>query len=308
MLSNLNKLLNTLFEKSELQKKKVERFINSKNDDFKEEFELFLKDYIGYLKKNNLSIEYALDSYLEMISDMFKCQVKFMRTGKYPQSQVSEAIRDVYNNEHKMLSYMIGLALSQYLWSTHYEMFCHLKSSLSQNKSTIKKYLEIGPGHGLFLKSAIDILGKNTEMVAVDISPTSLNISKSILNHFYPSKIITFINKDMLALESNKKYDFIVMGEVIEHVEEPDALLIKISQLLSKKGKAFISTCVNCPMIDHVYHFRHVEEIRVMLNSCGLTVENEKILPVEDLSMKEIIENKITINYSCIVKKTAKNV
>jgi 2-polyprenyl-3-methyl-5-hydroxy-6-metoxy-1,4-benzoquinol methylase len=192
---------------------------------------------------------------------------------------------------------------TQYLWSTHYEMFSHLKSSLAQNKSNINKYLEIGPGHGLFLKNAIDILNKNTEMTAVDISQTSLNVSKSIIDHFYPLKDISFVNKDVLDLYMDSEFDFIVMGEVIEHVEDPELLLVKISKLLSKNGRAFLSTCVNCPAIDHVYHFHTVDEIRNMFKNCGLTIESEKVLPVEDAPMAEIVNQKITINYSAIVRR-----
>jgi hypothetical protein len=40
-----------------------------------------------------------------------------------------------------------------------------------------------------------------------------------------------------------------------------------------------------------------------MFNKCGLKIESEKILTVEGLSMKEIINQKITNNYSAIVSK-----
>ena len=300
---NTNLVLNTIYKKSPLQRKKIEKFLNSKDESFKQEFENFLTDYICYLNKNNMTIDYGINSYLEMVDDMFRCQIKFMRTGKYPTTNASDAMSDVYSDEKKMLSYMIGLALSQYLWSTHYEMFGHLKSSIIKNKNNINKYLEIGPWHGLFLKNAIDALKDDVQLTAVDISPISLKVSESIISYFYPNKSIDFINADMLNLDINTTYDFIVMGEVIEHVEDPVSLLVKISKLLNKNGKAFLSTCVNCPAIDHVYHFHTIDEIREMFNKCGLKIESEKILPVEDLPMKDIINKKITINYSAIVKK-----
>ena len=301
--SKINIVLDEIYKKSSLQKKKIETFLNNQDDIFLKEFENFLSEYIQYLNKNDLTIEYGIDAYLQMIKSMFKSQVKFMRTGQYPTESAVDAFNEVYSNEREMLSYMIGLALSQYLWKSHYEMFSHLKTSLAENKNNINKYLEIGPGHGLFLKNAIDILNKHTEMTAVDISQTSLNVSKSIITHFYPWKKVSFINKDMLDLNMNSEFDFIVMGEVIEHVENPKSLLIKISKLLSKNGRAFLSTCVNCPMIDHVYHFHSVDEIRNMFKNCGLIIESEKVLPVEDMTMTEIINQKITINYSAIVRK-----
>lgn len=301
--SNINLIKQYIYEKAPFQKKKLELFFESRDSSFSDEFELFLAEYIEYLNKNNMTIEYGIDAYLKMVNDMFKSQVKFMRTGKYPISKASDAIDNVYNDKQEMLSYMIGLALSQYLWSTHYEMFNHLKDELNKNKASIKNYLEIGPGHGLFLKSAIDILNKDTNMTAVDISPISLEVSKSIIEYFYRNKNIEFINEDMLKLDLDSNCDFIVMGEVIEHVETPELLLKKISKLLSASGKAFLSTCVNCPAIDHIYHFHTVDEIRNMFKDCGLKIVSEKVLPVEDLPMCEIENKKITINYSAIVQR-----
>ena len=48
-----------------------------------------------------------------------------------------------------MKSYMVGLAISQFFWETHYKMFKHLQSFIFSSKRS-KTYLEIGPGHGLF--------------------------------------------------------------------------------------------------------------------------------------------------------------
>ncbi len=304
-VSNIELVINRIYKKAPLQKKKIESFLNEKDGVFLQEFENFLSEYIEYLKKNDMTIEYGVNAYLKMVNDMFKSHVKFMRTGQYSTESATDAFNEVYNNEKEMLSYMIGLALSQYLWSTHYEMFNHLKLSLAQDKGNIYKYLEIGPGHGLFLKTAIDILNKNTKMVAVDISQTSLNISKSIISHFHPLKDMSFINKDMLDLNMDFEFDFIVMGEVIEHVEDPSSLLRKIFELLSQNGRAFLSTCVDCPAIDHVYHFHTVDEIREMLVKCGLEIESERVLPVENLPMNEITAKKVTINYSAVVKRIA---
>jgi hypothetical protein len=187
---NIEYLKNKIFEKSPFQQKKLEDFFSKQDEKFNQDFELFLEEYIGYLNKNSLTIEYGIDAYLKMVSDMFKSQIKFMRTGKYPVTNTTEAIDNVYNDKTEMLSYMIGLALSQYLWSTHYEMFNHLKEELRKNAKEIKTYLEIGPGHGLFLKNAIDILDEDTNMTAIDISPISLEVSKSIIEYFYPNKNI----------------------------------------------------------------------------------------------------------------------
>ena len=203
-----------------------------------------------------------------------------------------------------MQSYMVGLGLSQYLWGTHFKMFKHLTEALVKNSGKIKSYLEIGPGHGLFFKKAIETIGDNCKYTAIDISCISLNLTKSIISFFQlGNNSIEYLNKDILNFKSNELYDFIVMGEVLEHVEKPDLLLSSLNSILSESGSAFISTCVDCPTIDHVYHFKSVDEIRDMIKQTGFDIISEKILPVEELPFEEIIDRKITINYSAIIKK-----
>ena len=227
-----------------------------------------------------------------------------MKTDKYPLEDQNQAFEEVYNSKKEMQSYMIGLALSQYLWVTHYKMFNHLKEVLQQNKEKIKSYLEIGPGHGLFFKEAINTIGNDCKYTAIDISKVSLDLTKSIISFFQLNYTdIKYINDDMLNITSTNLYDFIVMGEVLEHVEKPKFLLDKLNTLLDINGQAFISTCVDCPTIDHVYHFKSVSEIRDILKQSNFEIVSEKVLPVEKLPMDEIIKRKITINYSAIITR-----
>ena len=93
------------------------------------------------------------------------------------------------------------------------------------------------------------------------------------------------------------------MGEVLEHVDTPGLLLKSINQILADNGKLFMSTCVDCPTIDHVYHFKSVKDIEDMLIAAGFKIDNKLILPVEDLPMKEIVKRKITINYCALLSK-----
>ena len=227
-----------------------------------------------------------------------------MKTDKDPLENQDQAFEEVYDSETEMHSFMVGLALSQYLWKTHYEMFKHFQLTMKSMKRDIHKYLEIGPGHGLYFKYAMETCSKHSTYHAVDISKTSLDMTKKIISYFNLDKYnISYLNDDMLNISIDERFDFITMGEVLEHVNFPQKLLLKLNSLLSKKGSAFISTCVNCPTIDHVYHFRSISEIQDMINKSKFDIVSEKILPVENLPMDEIIKKKITINYSAIIRK-----
>jgi SAM-dependent methyltransferase len=297
-------LVDLVCKKSPLQKKKLAGYLLAQDSEFFSEAEQFAARYRTFLDAQGISIEEAVNAYLKMCSDMMRCQVAFMRTGRYPTLDAASATEHVYHNPREMVSYMIGLAISQFLWETHRAMFQFFSRNIHACAANIQSYLEIGPGHGLFLDRALADLRPSTAVTVVDISPTSMQITRSIMEHFRPeARSIKYENADILDLPINETFDFITMGEVLEHVDVPDTLLKKLHLLLSPEGRAFISTCANCPALDHVYQFNNVGEIREMIRTCGLDIEEDAALPVEKLPMTEIVEKKITINYCAMVKR-----
>ena len=304
---NFNNIIQIIFKKSPLQKKKILNFISKQNNDYFVKAENFSKNYSKYLNEQNIPLQYAINSYLKMCNNMVASQIFFYKEKKYPNKNAKLALENVYSNEEEMKQYMIGLAISQFLWSTHYEMYLFLQQNIRKYKNSINKYLEIGPGHGLFLTEAIKILGNKVDFSAVDISETSLNITRSIINYLNKGEAsVNYFQQDFNSFDQKKEYDFITMGEVLEHVDDPSLILKTFFRLLSKNSRGFISTCVDCPSIDHVYHFTSVQHIRDTLIKNNLIIESEKVLPTENLPMNEIIKKKITINYCAMVKKNEK--
>ncbi len=286
------------------KKKKIDSFHKNLNKkDFKE-IEVYLKLYKKFLSKNKLSLENGVNSYHEMCTDMFNCHIKFLRTGRYPVQSLKEAKKNVYFNSVKMKSYMVGLAISQFFWETHYKMFKHLqKMILSRSKA--HSYLEIGPGHGLFSHFSLNVLKSLSDYTAIDISKTSLRLTKDFLEFSSKTdfnKVGNFINKDFLKIKDKKKYDLIVCGEVLEHVSNPINLLKSLTNRLDKNGRVFISTCANCPAIDHVNEFFNINEIEKLFKKSKLKVVSRKVLPVENVSYRMALQKKITVNYSAILK------
>lgn len=290
--------------KSPFQKKKLHNYLAKMDEVFFADAEEFASSYCAYLEHHNIPLDYAVSAYLKMCSEMMKCQVEFMKTGRYAFEEQKRAFEEVYNNSEKMTPYMIALAMSQFLWPTHYEIFRCFSDTIKKYAPVVGSYLEIGPGHGLFLKKGMEYLGKDAKIVAVDISPASIAITKSIMEYFQPSaSSITYWTKDVLCFDDQEKYDFITMGEVLEHVSFPAALLAKLCHLLADDGIAFVSTSINSPAIDHVYHYKHVDDVRQMIAAAGLNILDERVLPVEELPMEEIVTKKITINYCAVLKR-----
>jgi SAM-dependent methyltransferase len=297
-------IVDLVVAKSPLQKKKLRHFLARQDAGFMEEAESFAHDYCGYLESQKIPLEYAVSAYLEMCSMMMRCQIEFMKTGSYTIQEHSQAFEETYSNNEKMTSYMIGLAISQFLWETHYDILKCFERATEQYCPTVGSYLEIGPGHGLYLHKAMKFLKQDARIKAIDISPASIAITKSIMTHFHPQRAsISYLTEDILKHDTEERFGFIVMGEVLEHINVPQPVLVKLNNLLEADGRAFVSTAINSPAVDHVYHFKSVNDVRAMIRSAGLEIEIELVLPVEDLPMEQIVEKKITINYCAVLKR-----
>jgi len=295
-------IVEKIYLKSPLQKKRISAYLAGCDPAFFKEADEFTSRYVAFLATRGISIDYAVDAYLKMCGNMLRCQVDFMRTGRYPVDSSDHANQTVYSSETEMLSYMVGLGISQFLWNTHYEMFTFFSHAIRERSNKIVNYLEIGPGHGLFLEKALLLGSVLKEAVAVDISPTSLKLAESIISHSMPDKKVRFLLGDILKTDPGNQFDFITMGEVLEHVNHPQALLVRLKQMLALEGRGFISTCANCPAIDHVYQFDTVDQIRELITSSGLIIEKDLPLPVENMSVGEAENRRITINYCALVR------
>ncbi|MBS3080842.1 class I SAM-dependent methyltransferase [Candidatus Pacearchaeota archaeon] len=102
-------------------------------------------------------------------------------------------------------------------------------------KNSIKNnflVLDIGCGNGYY----IDLLIKyNPKYYGVDLS----NFSIENLKEKYPK--LNYYCGDFMHFNIKKKFDLIIMSEVLEHIENEDKMLKKIHYLLKKDGKLILS-------------------------------------------------------------------
>lgn len=279
--------------------KKLKKNISLFDEDFYKLANDFYQKYIALLKLENKTLDYAIDCYLNMIADMYIETVDFHRTGKYSSSTFEEVNRRVYANPNVMEYYMHGIIMSQFLWKHHYDLFSYFIKTLPGYIEKTKSYLEIGAGHGLYLSKALEILHSDTSFTVVDISQTSIDVAQK----FTADNRVTFNVKDVFDFNNEAKFDFITMGEVLEHVESPSKLLSKLNDLLSDDGTIFITTPTNAPTIDHIYLFNTIKEIQDLIKLAGFQIESEIFLLSEDVSMEKAEKLKVCILYGAFLKK-----
>jgi 2-polyprenyl-3-methyl-5-hydroxy-6-metoxy-1,4-benzoquinol methylase len=279
--------------------KKLQALMESMQEPFFSDAEAFLDRYEKWLIARGSSMERAVDHYLQMLADVQYETVRFIQTGAYSSHSFEEVNQRVYARPEVMEYYMHGLLLSQFLWKHHYLTLTFFREALTSMSGTIASYLEVGGGHGLFLSEAIRINGGEVKYDLIDISEASLEMTRSMVG----TKEVNFMLKDVFAHQVTAVYDWITMGEVLEHVEDPVALLKHVGTFLKPTGRLFLTTPTNAPAIDHIYLFRNADEIREVIHTAGLAIEQESLACSEDVSPEKAEKFKVSMMYAALLKK-----
>jgi len=261
-----------------------------------------LETYLEYCLESGLELSYLADCYLLLVADAVNELAYFQREGNYRYSTFAEVADHVYFNKEYMDQYMYGLAISLIFWSSHMEIHRYFEETLPLDKTG--KYLEIGPGHGRFLMSAMERSSFNA-FVGIDISETSIAQTRAVLSHFNPSPDadLSLVVQDFHETELPAgSCDAVVMGEVLEHVEDPASFLSKIRELAAPEAHIFITTCVNAPQIDHIYLFRSLDEVRDLIESQGLAIVSEKAVPYEGKTLEQCAKHALPVNVAYVLK------
>ena len=179
------------------------------------------------------------------------------------------------------------------------------------------KILDLGCGGGLVSESLSRLGAKVT---GIDFVKNNINIAK---HHSIKSKLkIDYIHGDIEKIKINKKFDFIIMFEILEHVNNWKKLLLKIDKNLKKDGKIIISTINRnliskftaiylaenilkwIPKSTHRFEkFIKPEEIEECLRKNQYTLENIKGLEFNPLNFCWMLSENTKVNYFCTFKK-----
>tara|TARA_B100000029_G_scaffold503167_1_gene579643 strand:+ start:11 stop:739 length:729 start_codon:yes stop_codon:yes gene_type:complete len=135
--------------------------------------------------------------------------------------------------------------------------------------------LDIGCGGGL-ISVPMKKLGAN--VVGIDASLKNINIAKT---HSKKNNLnIKYICSSPEKLKINKKFDILLMLEIVEHVDDINLFLKKSSKFLKKNGLMFVAT-LNKTLKSYIFAIVGAEYI---LNWLPIGTHNwEKFVRPEDL-------------------------
>lgn len=299
-MSKINYIINYISERNPIHTRKLNKTLGGLGETYNRRAGQFLGKYELLLAEEGRNLDFAIDCYLKMLADITMETMSFLQTGEYSSKSFEEVNRRVYSNPVVMEYYMHALLLSQFLWRHHYEMFEFFTAELAKHKGRAKNYLEIGGGHGLQVAEATQILGNDAKFTVVDISATSLNLAR----RFVENERVKFVHADVFKYQPETKFDFITMGEVLEHMEDPAALLRCAARLLTDDGTLFITTPANAATIDHIYLFRNADDIRKLVHDSNFKVVSEFYRYAEDVPPEVAERFKVTLHYGACLKKS----
>ena len=261
-------------------------------------------EYIAFCNSRGLAIEYLAKCYLTVVADTLREQIYFQRHGKYRYATFAEVAGHVYFDPEYMADYMHGLALSSYLWPNHLELFRFFRASLPTDRRG--SYLEIGPGHGYFFKTAMQ-LSRYDAFHGVDISATSIGLTRDLVERYGGDRTAQVRLECLDFLEADLPragFAAIVMGEVLEHVEQPERFLRKLASLAADDAFLFVTTCINAPAIDHIRLFRDPRELQDMFVACGLAIRQQRICPHAGKTLDECLGERYAVNVGYVLERT----
>ena len=223
----------------------------------------------------------------------------FHREGRYRLSTFVEADAEVYSNHDYMTKYVDGLLLTQVLWYNHvatFEMFLRVLREQSQPFS----YLEVGPGHGLMVHFAARAeLCERLE--AWDVSPVSLRETRAALDRLDTTKPVTLTEVDILEAERPaQRYDLIVISEVLEHLEQPQAALDFLAGVLAPGGRIYVNVPLNSPSPDHIYLLRSPEDAQGLVENAGLRVERTELYATQARPVAKALAQNVTVSVGMV--------
>jgi 2-polyprenyl-3-methyl-5-hydroxy-6-metoxy-1,4-benzoquinol methylase len=260
----LKKVLREIKKQDSLHAKTL-KVIMSKGRDFDN-----LRDIIyNYFSKRKVSVTVIVRDYLHMIADMRRETMYFMMNGSYSCKNEQDAHDKVYSNDKVMSYYMNALVISQLLWNHHFRMFEYFKETLFSfglNNSGIR-ILDIGAGHGIYsyiTRECLPVCGIDI----LDISESSLRMTEMMIGRH----LATYIQSDIKDYFPDLRYDLIIMGEVLEHLDDPFSILLHVRGMLKEKGILWITVPTNAPTIDHVYLFRTKDEVINLIKNAGFGI------------------------------------
>jgi SAM-dependent methyltransferase len=225
----------------------------------------YIQSYVEkYAVFNNINPQKAIDIYTNFIAVYNKHCKQFIKTGKYPAENATENIS--FNREE----YDIVLLLSILFAPHRFRIMQILNQEQPSDKAL---FIGLGPGLELAL----------TKENYKEIHTYDISVNKFLQTEFPGIEI----NAEFYTGQKHDYFDAIYLIELLEHLDDPFALLQISRESLKKGGKVFLTTATDIPQFDHLYNFPIDHDyFEKQIKQIGFTILSKEMISHNYLTME----------------------
>lgn len=297
------RLVQEIGNKNPLQKKAIRRLLESADHVYYDFAESVVTRMLKAVDRGEC-FDYLAETYLWYTKLLRIEEMYYAQKGTYRYDNYDDVYERVYGRDDYMFDYVVGLGLTQPLWSNHYRIFCFFLDEFVPMIGHGKQGAEIGVGHGLFHSEAMRG-APELRTSLLDVSPTALDMTRRMIAATgIDSERATPIKVDVQKENpiADGSLDVLLMGELIEHLEKGQEVMETMASKMAPEGLCYFSTAANAPAEDHILLFTTTDEIRDFVGMCGWSIEKERVFTLGGMSEQEANANKQTLNYCAVLK------
>lgn len=234
----------------------------------------FESDLAVFFAGDDEALRLAVKGYVKFALDGMLLQKRFDKTGRYEPKSYEQAAAEVYQNEQYMHSlYLPGIYLSHFLWRHHFLQHVYfLENFIPRVKAHGgSTYYDVGVGTGFYLREMLR-LAPGLQGQGFDLSPSSLSYTERMVTAFGLRDRCALNLQNILTEPPPNPASFLTNVEVLEHLEDPQAFLAGLRNMLAPGGLGMITAAVTAPNADHIYLYNSVDELISQVVKAGFKV------------------------------------
>ena len=299
---HLSRVVDVIAATSVFQKKAVGKLLAGATP----EFVAFADDLVRRLNEalgGGDNYEFLAVSYLDYTKSIRLEEMRFNKEGRYRRTSFDEAYRDVYGRDDYMRFYVAGLGMTQIFWPNHHAIVRFFLDDFLPRVRGFERGAEVGLGHGFF-HSELLRAAPAMRTTMMDVSPVALAMAHAMIRAIgldagRAEAVLVDVQKEIPVPDGS--LDALLMGELIEHLEQPDAVMSAFAKKMSPRGLCFFTTAANAPAEDHILLFKTAVEIRAFLARHGWRVVREQTGTLNGMSLEDAERGGHNINYAAVL-------
>ena len=247
------------------------------------------------------NIDQYCSDYAFICSEQLREELHFRRHGTYSCPSFEDAVARVYSNREYMTRYMNGLLMSDLWWSNHTKVLAVYRDEFIAKSPVGHRFLEVGPGHGLFIGYAAE-RGQASTIEGWDVSQASIGMTQHSLAKLGVDSGAELRLQDLFEVSTEDRYSSIVFSEILEHMDRPERALKALKAVLAEDGRLFVNMPINSPAIDHLFNLPDTEAFRKFVTDAGFVIEADWFFPATNQSLEMCAAKKLTISCVAILR------